>query len=114
MIWMLLTDAQQRHLHRILTTYRGDGAVLQAALGALLLGRVYGWRVLRVAYTGATYTRYQRVLELDFKEWCEPTTQFTDRHRGYEMVGKLREFWKIVRGEIPGPEGYSEVRKVFG
>jgi hypothetical protein len=111
---MLLTDDEQKHLHRILTTYRGDGTHLQAALGALLIGKVYGWRVLRVCYTGATYTKYQRTLELDFKDWCDAETPYTSRHRGYQVVGKLSDFWKIVRGDIPQPEGLTEVKRVFG
>lgn len=110
----LLTDDQQAHLHRILTTYRGDGVVLQNALGALLLGRVYGWRVLRVALTGTTYAKYQRILELDFKEWCDAETRYTSRHRGYQMVGKLDDFWKIIRGDLPKPEGFAQARKRFG
>jgi hypothetical protein len=114
MIGMLLTEDQQKHLLHILTTYRGDGPVLQAALGALLLGRVYGWRVLRVAYSSATYAKYQRLLQVDFKQWCEPTTEFTHRHRGYEMIGKLDNFWKIIKSEVPQPEGLAEVKKVFG
>jgi hypothetical protein len=114
MIWMLLTDAQQRHLHRILTTHQGPGNPLQDALGALLVGKVYGWRVLRVMYGGKVYASYQRTLKLDFKEWCEPETEYAARHRGYQLVQGAGEFWKIVRGDVPQPEGFSEVKRVFG
>ncbi len=111
---MLLTEKEQKHLHHILTTYKGRGDHLQDALGALLIGKVYGWRVLRVMYGGKVYARFQRDLELDFKEWCEPETEFAARHRGYQMALKVEDFWKLIRGEVPQPEGYGEAKKVFG
>jgi hypothetical protein len=114
MDFMLLTDDEQKHLHRILTTYRGRGDHLQDALGALLIAKVYGWRVVRVMYSGKLYANFQRVLELDFKEWCEPETKFAARHRGYQAALKVDDFWKLIRGDMPQPDGFAEVKKVFG
>jgi hypothetical protein len=111
---MFLTDDEQKYLHHILATYRGPGDALRDAVGALMVGKVYGWRVLRVMYGGKLYAKFQRTLQLDFKEWCEPETEFAARHRGYQAALKVGDFWKLVRGDMPQPEGYSEVKKVFG
>ncbi len=111
---MLLTDDQQKHLHQVLTTYQGPGNPLRDALGALLIGKTYGWRVIRVMYGGSAYARYQETLKLDFKQWCEPETEYAGRHRGYQMVGKLEDFWKIIRGDVARPEGFTEAKQTFG
>lgn len=60
---MLLTDDEQKHLHRIMMTYQGRGDTLQNALGALMIGKAYGWRILRVIYGGKAYANFQRILE---------------------------------------------------
>lgn len=86
------------HIDAVSKAYRGDSSVLFSAIGALMVGRTYGWRVLRIVTSHASYTKYQRILEIDFKEVLPPETKYSERSLGYAIVTKLNNFWEVVRG----------------
>lgn len=111
---MLLTDKEQKHVHDVVVNYEGDGEVLEKALGALIIGKAYGFKVIRVMHGNDAYARYQRILDLRFNEWCEPETSLSDRHQGYKLIGKLENFWKIIRRQDTRPSELKQARKVFG
>jgi len=110
---LLLTADQQIHLKEVITSFRGNGEVLQNALGALLIGQVYGWRVLRVMYSGASYARYQKVLQLKFNEWCPDETPLSERHKLYKAYKLTGKFWEYIKGKISLPKNQQEDNKEF-
>ncbi len=110
---MIFTDEEQRHLGHIISTFRGNGQELENALGALFLGKLYGHRVIRVMHAGASYTKYQRILDLRFTDWCPAETSLSVRHRGYQLALKAQNFWDMIRGTEQPPEGYKELKKEF-
>jgi hypothetical protein len=101
---------QERQLKELMSTYKGDAALLGNAVGALVTGRLYGWRVVRLLYTSVTYTKYQKALGIDFKKWCPETTALSDRSRAYSFVVKAGRFWDFVRGRSL-PQEYLDSRK---
>jgi hypothetical protein len=110
---MLFTDEEQKHLEHIIATYRGSCQPLENALGALCMGKVYGYKVIRVMHAGVSYTKYQELLDLRFSDWCSPETPLSARHRGYQLALKAKNFWDLIRGTEPAPEGYKENKKEF-
>lgn len=110
---MIFTDDEQRHLAHIMSTYRGNGQELENAIGALCLGKMYGHRVIRVMHAGASYTKYQKILDLRFSDWCPAETPLSARHRGYQLALKAKSFWDVIRGTEQAPEGYKELKKEF-
>ena len=89
------------HVDNVASTYKGDSHVLFGAIGALFVGRLYGWRVIRVFLSTSTYAKYQRVLGLDFKKVMPPETELSDRALAYRIVKRVKDFWGIVRGQFP-------------
>ena len=81
-----------------LANYKGHCGALESALGALILGRHYGWRVLRMAHSPATYTKYEKILGVEFKEICPETTELSYRATGMKIAKKLNAFWDVVMG----------------
>jgi hypothetical protein len=110
---VIFTDDEQRHLARIISIYQGNGQELENALGALCLGKIYGHRVIRVMHVGSSYTKYQKILDLRFNEWCPAETLLSKRHRGYQLALKAKDFWSMIRGTEQAPEGYKELKKEF-
>ena len=110
---MIFTDDEQRHLEHIISTYRGNGQELENALGALCLGKLYGHRVVRVMHAGPSYTKYQKILELRFNDWCPAETPLSTRHRGYQLALKAKSFWGVIRRTEEPPEGFKELKKEF-
>lgn len=97
-----MTDSELiAHLDAVMKVYKGDTEVLRNAVGAVMFGRIYGWRVLRITTSSGAYTKYQRILGLDFKDVLEETTPLSDRSLAYVIVKKLNNFWKVVRGQEP-------------
>jgi hypothetical protein len=101
---------QERQLKELMSTYKGDVTLLGSAVGALVTGRLYGWRVVRLLYSSATYTKYQKLLGIDFKKWCPETTELSGRSAGYRFTLKVGKFWEFVRGRSQPPE-FLEIKK---
>jgi hypothetical protein len=110
---MIFDDVQQRHLEHRMSIYRGNGQELENALGALCLGMVYGWKVIRVMHASASYAKYQDILDLRFNEWCPETTPLTARHRGYQLAMKAKSFWDLMRGLEAPSEDFKKHKKEF-
>jgi hypothetical protein len=108
---MIFNEEQQEHLEDVMSTFRGNGQELANALGALSLGMMYGWKVIRVMYASSTYTKYQRILKLEFSDWCPPTTTLTSRHRGYQLAMNANSFWGLIRGSEAGSEEFKKFKK---
>jgi hypothetical protein len=81
--------------------YKGDSHALFMAIGALFVGRLYGWKVIRVFISTTPYARCQKILGLDFKDVMEAETPLSDRALAYRVVKRLKEFWGIVKGQLP-------------
>jgi len=113
---MMSTADLLSHIDSVASEYKGDSHVLFSAIGAVFVGRLYGWRVIRVVLSTSTYAKYQKVLALDFKSVMSPETSLSDRSLAYKVVKNLKAFWAIVRGQVP-IEDYgvnSNLKRIFG
>jgi len=97
-----VTDSELlEHVNAVAREYKGDSHALFMAIGALFVGRLYGWKVIRVFLATTCYARSQRILGLDFKKVMDAETPLSDRALAYRVVKKLKEFWGIVKGQLP-------------
>ncbi len=96
-----MTDSELlEHIDKIATEYKGDVSQLSSAIGAVMLGRLYGWRVIRITTTSKVYTRHQRVLSLDFKQVLPKETELSKKSIGYSIAKKLDKFWDVVNSKV--------------
>lgn len=97
-----MTDEENKKLDEyvknLMEVFQGDLTDLADAVGALNLGRVYGWKVLRIIYSPVTYRKYQKILGLDFKAVLEEKTDFSKRNKGYQIALDLNKYWETVQG----------------
>lgn len=80
--------------------FTGDLHVLQAAIGALMMGRLYGWRVLKLILSHRTFKRYQDTLGIQFKEVCPERGVLYEKSIGCKVADATGAFWKVVRGMV--------------
>lgn len=106
----IFDEGQEKELHRIVSDFKGDGTSLGNAVGALVVARLYGWRVARLMYSLNSYGKYQKVLGIDFKDWCPETTELSDKSMAYKFALKAGQFWDLVRGKAKPPE-FLETKK---
>lgn len=98
-----MLDADLEHLMKLTACdFSGNMQVLQNAFGALCIGRLYGWRVLRLALDKDTYSKYQKMLGVKFAECCPDRGVLADRSIALNISDELGKFWDLVRGTLPG------------
>jgi hypothetical protein len=95
-----LDDATEQRILQNMKEFRGIGTTLESALGALIIGQFFGWRVLKLMHNPATYRKYEKVLGIEFKEVCKEITEFGEKKSiGYAITKKLGSFWAVVMGK---------------
>lgn len=93
-----LDDETKEQLEKAATEFKGNGTTLESALGAVLMGRMYGWRVLKMMHSPATYRNYEKILGIKFRDICKEETKLTQRNMGMKIAAKWNNFWEVVRG----------------
>jgi hypothetical protein len=94
--------------------FKGDGVVLESAIGALFIGQAFGWHALRMVHSGRTFKRYEEVLQIKFREELLDRTEQSRRIAGIKMVDKLGKFWQVVTaGRVPARDA-AQVSKASG
>ena len=79
--------------------FKGQLPTLEGAVGALYIGQIYGWRVLRIAHGSTTYNNYETILDIKFKDVCKPEGVLGHRSWGLRLTKSLKSFWKVATGK---------------
>ena len=93
-----LDDETKEQLEKAAKEFSGNGTTLESALGAVLMGRMYGWRVLKMMHSPATYRQYEKILGIKFRDICKEETKLSRKNVGMKIVAKWNNFWDVVRG----------------
>ena len=89
------------HIDEQVQSYRGDLTQLERAIGALIAGRQFGWRVLLLVHDRKTIAKYGAILKIDFKEVLPAEGKFAHKSIAWLATQKVASFWKAVKGEYP-------------
>jgi hypothetical protein len=89
------------HIDTRIRAFKGDLTQLERAIGALIAGRKFGWKVMLLVHDRKTIEKYEQILDVDFKTLPE-TAECTHKSIGWIAVQKVASFWKAVKGEYPG------------
>ncbi len=97
---LVLDEETEQRILQNMKEFRGVGTTLESALGALVLGQFFGWRVLKILHNPATYRKYEKVLGIEFKTLCPEITEYGQKKSiGYAITEKLGSFWAVVMGK---------------
>jgi len=107
-----LKDISPDELHRLIELrkiidescdgYHGSLQGIAGAIGILMVGQVYGWRVLRVAVATSTFAKYEKMLGIKLNEYCPERGRLAHRSWGLKLADTVGDFWAAVSGKIPG------------
>lgn len=95
-----LDEELKEHLEKAIKDFRGSATTLESALGAVLIGQTFGWRMLKMIHNPSTYSKYEKILGIKFRDYCKEETKNTQRNVGMKAAVKLKAFWEIVRGTL--------------
>ena len=97
---LVLGEETEQKILQHMNEFKGVGTTLESALGALIIGQHYGWRILKIFHNPATYRRYEKILGVEFKQVCPEITDIGKRRSlGYAITEKLGSFWAVVMGK---------------
>ncbi len=96
-----LPDEVSNKIREAFRQYKGDLTVFESAVGALYLGLFLGWRPLMIIHNPKTFKRYEKILNMSFREVMEEATPVADRSYGYRAAKALNNYWDVVRGTVP-------------
>jgi hypothetical protein len=83
-------------------TYRGSLEDLYRAVGMMVVGRYFGWRVMRLVSTRSDWTHATAMFD-DPKMWMRDRDRFAYRSYGLHLADELGKFWEIIRGVVSIP-----------
>lgn len=101
-------DEVKRLICQATWEFRGQIDDLYSAVGCLVVGRLLGWRVLRISLNSKDYAKYQRILsagqeesgEFKFSAWMRDEERLAYKSLGLFLVKKAGDFWAAVKGRI--------------
>ena len=88
-------------IEKAIKNFRGQVPTLESAIGALHVGRKFGWKVLYIVHDLRTLKKYEDILGINFKGTLEEAGPLAHKSQGYQAISKLSNFWKAVKGETP-------------
>lgn len=92
------------HLDSRMERFKGDMTRLEHAIGAYMVGRQFGWKVLLLIHDRKTIAKYGEILDLDFRDLPE-VGQLAHKSVAWSAVQKVASYWKAVKGEYPDVKG---------
>ena len=83
--------------------FDGNLDELESAVGMLMLGRHYGWRVILLIHSPNTIREYLEILGLkNLREVLPEVGVLAHRSTAWRLVDGTKNFWKVVRGQLSG------------
>jgi len=82
-----------------ISKFRGGADELESALGAYLLGRHVGWKVLYLIHSKKTVAKYEAILGVRFREEFPEEGPMAGQSMAFAAAQAFTNFWKVVSGE---------------
>jgi hypothetical protein len=82
--------------------YQGDVTIVETAIGALVIGRMMGWKPLFLIHANPTIKRYEQVLEVRFRDVLPESGRLAKKSVAWRVVEAGKHFWDVVRARVPG------------
>lgn len=83
-----------------LNRFSGTADELEKALGMLMVGDYFGWKVLVLIHNKRTVRKYEEILDISVREFFPEEGPIALRSLGYSVAKDLGNFWKVVSGDI--------------
>src|SRR6218665_2142971 len=90
-------------IDRAVDQFDGNLDELESAVGMLMLGRHYGWRVMLLIHSPNTIRKYLKILGIkNLRDVLPEVGVLAHRSTASRMVDGTKNFWKVVRGQLSG------------
>jgi hypothetical protein len=90
------------HVDKRFKAFRGDITKFERALGVFLVAKRVGWKVALLIHDKRTLKECEEILGVDLRDECDPEGPMAGKSLAWDLARKVDNFWKAVKGEIPG------------
>ena len=80
--------------------FSGSLEELEKAVGMLMVGYHFGWKVLLLVHSKRTIKKYEAILNIDIKEFFPAEGSSAQRSMGLDLAKQIGNFWQVVSGDI--------------
>jgi hypothetical protein len=87
---------------KAIKNFRGQADALESAIGYLFVGQQFGWRVMFFMHSQSTVRKYEKILGVKSEDVMPPLGPSHRRPVAWKALEKVSNFWKAVKGEVPG------------
>jgi len=97
----MMTDEElNKKIEQVSTDFHGQIDDLYQAVGMIIIGRMYGWQVMRLA-TPRRIWKITADLFGDPKLLMRPRGVLAHKSFGLKLVDKVGDYWNVVKGVAP-------------
>lgn len=96
-------------IDKAIKNFHGNTQRLSNAIGYLMLGRKFGWRVMLLMHDRKSIKDYEKILGIDSRIIFPEYGPLKNKSMAYRALQKVTNFWKAVKGEIAGVRS-TEIR----
>ena len=83
-----------------MANFSGSLEELEKAIGMLIVGYHFGWKVLMLVHSKRTIRKYEKILDIDIKEYFPAEGKSARRSMGLDLAKQIGNFWQVVSGDI--------------
>lgn len=94
----ILTDEQIAQLEQSCKNFSGQLNSLESAIGAIYIGNLFGWRVLRMVHGANTIKKYESIIGMKYEDICPERTEHSKRSVGLRAADAIGRYWDVVMG----------------
>jgi hypothetical protein len=76
--------------------YKGDISYFYEAVGMVVVGRLFGWRVIRLVSSGRSWMLACKLFG-DLKEVLPERGFYAYKSVGLELIDNLGEYWEVIK-----------------
>lgn len=94
----MITDEElMKKIEEIVKDYSGELDHLYEAIGMVVVGRLFGWRVMRLVSSRRCWMLSCKIFG-DLKEFLPERGRYAHKSKGLELVDRLGGYWDFIRG----------------
>ncbi len=82
--------------------FEGNTDSLSGAIGYLMIGRNFCWRVMYFIHSQSTIRKYEKILGIRSEDVMPEEGPLARKAVAYQAMRKASNFWKAVKGEVAG------------
>lgn len=89
-------------IDKAIKNFAGQSDSLASAIGYLMIGRKFGWRVMYFMHSQRTVRKYEKLLGVKSEDVMPEHGPFAKKAVVWDALQKASNFWKAVKGEVAG------------